>query len=309
VRDEVKKSGPTVDGGDLGPKLMLVLLCVVWGVTWPLMKIALHEIPPFSMRAVTTPLGAATLYLACLFKGVPLRLPTAKTWLHVAVAAVLNIVGFTVLSSFAQLTAATSRVAVLAYTMPIWAVLLAWPLLGERPTGAKAAALGLCAAGLAILIYPLTTNGIPIGIVLALLTGLSWAAGTVYLKWVRIEADPMAAAFWQLVIAFGVIVLCMLVVEGHLELGNAHAPALWATVFTGIFGNGLAYGLWFSIIRRLSATTASLGVLGSPAVGVIASVLIIGDRPTATDIVGFVLIFAASACVLLTRSAPAQPTV
>jgi drug/metabolite transporter (DMT)-like permease len=308
VKPDVKKPGRAYDFGDIGPKLMLVLLCVVWGVTWPLMKIALHEIPPFSMRAVTTPLGAVTLYLACLVTGVRLRLPTAKAWLHTAVAAVLNIVGFSVLTSFAQLSAATSRVAVLSYTMPIWAVLLAWPLLGERPTGTKVAALGLCAAGLAVLIYPLTHNGIPIGIVLALATGMSWAAGTVYLKWARIDADPMAAACWQLVIAFVVIALCVVAVEGRLELGEAHAPALWATAFTGIFGNGLAYGLWFSIIGRLSATTASLGVLGSPVVGVIASILIIGDRPTATDIVGFVLIFAASACVLLTRSVPAEPT-
>jgi threonine/homoserine efflux transporter RhtA len=79
-------------------------------------------------------------------------------------------------------------------------------------------------------------------------------------------------------------------------------------VATGVLGTGTAYGLWFSIIRRLPATTASLGVLGSPVIGVISSVLILGERPTATDIVGFALILAASACVLLTRSASALAT-
>jgi drug/metabolite transporter (DMT)-like permease len=75
-------------------------------------------------------------------------------------------------------------------------------------------------------------------------------------------------------------------------------------LFTGIAGNGIAYGLWFSIIGRLTATTASLGVLGSPVVGVIASVLILGEHPTAADMIGFALIFAASACVLLTPGSP-----
>ena len=74
---------------------------------------------------------------------------------------------------------------------------------------------------------------------------------------------------------------------------------------SGVLGTGTAYGLWFSIIRRLPAMTASLGVLGSPVIGVISSVLILGERPTPTDIIGFALILAASACVLLSRSPPA----
>jgi drug/metabolite transporter (DMT)-like permease len=49
--------------------------------------------------------------------------------------------------------------------------------------------------------------------------------------------------------------------------------------------------------------TVSLGVLGSPVIGVASSILVLGERPTAADIVGFALILAASACVLL--SAPA----
>ena len=56
--------------------------------------------------------------------------------------------------------------AILAYTMPIWAVVLAWMFLGERPTGMQVIALVLCAAGLAILIYPLAATGVPLGIVL-----------------------------------------------------------------------------------------------------------------------------------------------
>ncbi len=76
------------------------------------------------------------------------------------VASLLNIVAFTVFGSFAQLTAATSRVTILAYTMPIWAVLLAWLFLGERPNRVQGIALGLCAAGLAVLIYPLAATKI-----------------------------------------------------------------------------------------------------------------------------------------------------
>jgi hypothetical protein len=110
------------DHADIGARVMLVVLCFIWGITWPLMKIALIEIPPFSMRTVTSALGAFVLYLVCRFTGRSLRVPNAKAWAHIIIASLLNVVAFVVLGSFAQLTAATSRVTILAYTMPIWAV-------------------------------------------------------------------------------------------------------------------------------------------------------------------------------------------
>jgi drug/metabolite transporter (DMT)-like permease len=74
---------------------------------------------------------------------------------------------------------------------------------------------------------------------------------------------------------------------------------LAAAIFTGIAGTGIAYAMWFEVVRRLPAGTAALGSLGTPAVGVLMTVIIIGDRPTVTDAIGFVLIFLASAAVVL----------
>ena len=295
--------------GDVGARLMLAALCIVWGSTWPIMRIALNEVPPFTMRTISVFVGGLMLLAICAIKRRSLRLRGAKNWLHVAIASMLNVASFSVFSTFAQLSAATSRVAILSYTMPIWAVILAWIFLRERPTGMQPIAIGLCAAGLAVLIYPLTATGIPIGIFLALATGVSWAAGTVYLKWAHLNIDAMAVATWQVAISLVVIGTCMLVFEGGPDLHTAHTDGVVATVMAGVLGTGTAYGLWFSIIRRLPAMTASLGVLGSPVIGVISSVLILGERPTPTDIVGFALILAACACALLGRSGPALPPV
>jgi drug/metabolite transporter (DMT)-like permease len=282
---------------------MLIALCVVWGITWPIMRIALREVPPFTMRTTSALIGGFVLFAVCFVMRRNLRIPGAKGWAHVFVASILNVASFSIFSTFAQLSAATSRVAVLSYTMPIWAVVLSWVFLRERPAGMQPIAIGLCAAGLAILIYPLTAAGIPLGIVLALGTGISWAGGTVYLKWARLDADPMAIAVWQVVISFFVIGACMVIFEGGPDFHAAHADGVIATILSGILGTGIAYGLWFSIIRKLPAMTASLGVLGSPVIGVISSVIVLGEHPTITDIAGFALILAASACVLFTRPA------
>jgi drug/metabolite transporter (DMT)-like permease len=300
VRNPDLKSGSSARA-DIGARVMLVALGLIWGITWPVMKIALNEIPPLTMRGIATVLGAITYYLLCIVMRRSLRVPSPKAWAHVLVASLLNVVAFSLFSAFAQLTATTSRVAILAYTMPIWSVLLAWAFLGERPSRVQATAVLLCAAGLAILIYPLTANGVPLGIVFALAVGACWGAGTVYLKWAQIEADQMGVGSWQLTIAAILLVAAMLLFDGRPHFGATHVDSVLATLWTGIASSGIAYALWFTIIRRLPAVTASLGVLTSPVIGVIGSFFILGEVPTTADMIGFALIFVASACVLLTR--------
>jgi len=292
---------------DLTAKLMLVGLIIAWGLTWPAMRFALFEMPPFSMRFVSMGLGAATLFVILRLQRRALRVEGGIAWAHVAVAGLFNIVGFSVLAAFAQLTAGTSRVVILAYTMPIWASLLARPILGERLNSARAAALALCVAGMAVLIYPLAGAGLPGGILLAIGAAMSWAAGTVYLKWARIDGDPITVAAWQLVVGFLIVTLGLPFFEGWPHLWPLHWPALVSGIFVGIVGSGIAYLLWFDIITRLPAMTASLGVLSVPMIGVIASVLLFGERPTLPDLIGFALIFAASACVLLASSERVLP--
>jgi drug/metabolite transporter (DMT)-like permease len=301
VRNPDRAPQTTPTSADVGARLILSALCFIWGITWPVMKIALNEIQPLTMRAMAAALGAATFYLLCLVMRRSLRIPSAKAWVHVVIASLLNIVAFSLFSAFAQLAAATSRVTVLAYTMPIWSVLFAWLFLADRPNRMQTIALGLCAVGLAILIYPLTENGVPLGIVYAIAVGVCWAGGTVYLKWARIDADPMGMGSWQMTIAFVILAACMFAFEGRPRFGGAHLNGYLATAWTGIAGNGVAYALWFTVVRRLPAVAASLGVLAVPVIGIAGSFLILGEVPTASDVVGFALIFAASACALLTR--------
>ena len=228
--------------------------------------------------------------------------------MHLVVAGCLNIACFTLFSAFAQLATATSRVAVLAYTMPIWAALFAYPVLGERLNLTRGMSLLLCAIGLTVLIYPLLGSSDVIGLVFALATAVSWAAGTVYLKWAQVDADPMAISAWQLVVALVVTFAGSLTFEGSLHLWPVPARALGALVFSGLVGSAFAYLLWFEIVRRLPATAASLGVLSVPVVGIVASVLIPGERPTIADIVGSILILIAAAGVLLAPNACASET-
>src|SRR5438034_74725 len=88
-----------------------------------------------------------------------------------------------------------------------------------RPWSARcAAAVALCLVGIAVLISPLAASGVPSGLLFALAAGVSWAAGTIYLKWAQIVADPIATAAWQLVAASVVTAATAPVFEGSFQL-------------------------------------------------------------------------------------------
>jgi len=271
------------------------------------MRMALEEIPPFGMRVGTLALGVAVLTAFAKYQGRRLTITDRRTWLHIGVASTFNIVAFSIFTPFAQLAAETSRVAIMVYTMPIWAAMLALPVLGERMTLTRSIGLTLCVAGMAVLIAPLLGHGSLVGVLLALGASIGWAAGTVYLKWARLEGgDPMAMTIWQLVFGLVVIALCLPSFEGipRLDIG---ARSLFGLIYSGIVASGLCYFLWFTIVREVPAVTAALGVLASPVVGVITAMIVLGERPTLYDGIGFALMLSASAIVVLRPDGAAQP--
>jgi drug/metabolite transporter (DMT)-like permease len=286
------------DNAEAVAKLLVLVMGLAWGFNWVAARIILSALQPWALRTVGIGIGALTLFAAASIGRVPLGI-ARKDRLKVAVAGFFNVAVFGVGSAYAQVYGTTSRAIVIAYSMPIWASLLARFVLKEKLTTVKLVALGLCAVGLAILIGPLARTGFPLGALLALGCAWSWAAGTIYLKCAKITAPTLAAAAWQLLLGSLMLAAGMLWFEGlpHLWPLPAHIVA-WIG-YNGFIGMGLAYFCWFVVVDRLPASTASLGSLLVPVVGVIGSALVLGERPGLYDITGFALIFSAAACVLL----------
>lgn len=281
-------------------KLWLVVLTFAWGLTWPIMRIALDEIGPWAMRALGFIVGTVALFGLLKLQGRSLfSIPRGRPWLHVAVAGFFNVVTFAMFSSFAQLAGTTSRVVIINYSMPIWGSLMAWIVLGEKLNAASRIGLLLCGAGLAVLVAPIVNAHSAPGLLLALGCAWSWGAGTLYIKWAKIPADLIIVTAWQIAMGAVVLSLCYLIFEGRPVFAPVSAKATLALIYSGVIGSSFAFFLWFKIIERLPMATASLGLLGTPMVGVVASVLLLGEHPTVTDIVGFGLILAAAVCVLL----------
>ena len=279
-------------------KLLVVLLAFAWGLNWIAAAVALREMTPWSLRVAGSGIGAAMLFSAAIITGHKLRVPRGE-YVHVMVAGFLNVAGFQILSGYAQLSGATTRAIIITYSMPIWTTVLSWLFLGERLNAVRWLAFALCVVGVTILVWPLFATGFPPFVFYSLGCALSWAFATVYIKWAKVTIEPLANAAWQLLFGLFFITAGSFIIEGYPHLWPIQNQTILAVLFVGLFGVGLAHFLWWSIVGRLPAITASLGSLLVPVIGVSASVLVLGEQLTVSDIVGFAMIFAAAACVLL----------
>ncbi len=279
-------------------KLLVVLMGLGWGINWIATRIILTALPPWTMRTIGIGLGDLTLFAAAAIAGISLAVPRGER-VKILIAGFFNVAVFGVGSAYAQVYGTTSRAVVIAYSMPIWSALLAHFVLKEKLNAVKLGALALCAAGLVILIWPLARTGFPLGALIALVCAWSWAAGTVYLKWAKIRTATLTSAAWQLLFGWLMLAGGMLIFEGVPQLWPLPGNVVAWIGYNGFIGMGLAYFLWFVVADRLPTTTASLGSLLVPVVGVIGSAIVIGERPGLFDIIGFACIFASAASVLL----------
>jgi len=282
-------------------RLLVLVIGFAWGFNWVAARAILEVLGPWQLRAVGIGLGAITLFVAAAFIRVPLAVPRGER-VKILIASFFNVMVFNVCSAYAQVFGTTSRAIVIAYSMPIWAALLAHLVLKEKLNPVKLIALVLCAAGLAVLIWPLTRTGFPLGALFALGCAWTWAAGTIYQKRAKIAAPTLTVTAWQLLFGWLMLAAGMLSFESVPQLWTLPGNKLAWIGYNGVLGMGLTYFLWFVVIVRLPAMTAALGSLLVPVIGVLGSAWVLGERPSLTDAVGFALIFAAAASVLLQPS-------
>jgi len=278
----------------------LILIALSWGFNWPAVKLALNEMPIWSMRAVG--LTAGSLLLMGLAKASGRALQVAgRQWPALVLAGLLNVTAFNVLTAVAQTLMPTSRAVILAYTMPLWTALLARIFLGEVLSWRQRRALILGAAGLAAVLMPLRSKlgepTVEAAIAAILGAAIAWAAGTIVMKRAAFASDPVVITAWQLAIGATSVWVGAWAFEARELASLSFWPQTWAgwggLVYNSVIGIALSYFVWFGMVARLPAATAAIGVLLVPVVGVTAAMAIIGERPSLADGLGFLLITAA----------------
>ena len=257
---------------------LLGITALVWGFNWTVSKFLLTELPPFALRGWAGMVGAGLLFAIAALRGERIMPPPGQ-WRRLAVSGFLNFTCWMGLASLALLWLPAGEAAIIAYTLPIWTALFAWPMLGERPTAPRLAGLVLGLSGVAVLVagepIALAWDRMP-GVAAMLAGAIAFALGTVLAKRAPSNLPPMAGVAWQVLIGAIPLLLLGLITE-HADFG-ALTPLGWgAFCYMGLIAMSLAYVCWFGALRRLPASTASIGALLVPVIAVFAAAAVLGE--------------------------------
>ncbi|MEA2940733.1 MAG: hypothetical protein QOD09_1262 [Bradyrhizobium sp.] len=281
--------------------MFLAITSLGWGFNWPVTKYLLGELPPLTLRGGSGVIGAGLLAVLAVMWGQSLKVPRDQ-WVRLILAAALNVGAWMVLMGLALLWLPASEAALIAYTMPVWASMIAWPVLGERPTLLRGIALVMAFAGLAAI---MGGNGISAsaaklpGILMALTGSIGFALGTVLAKKLPLQLPPITAAAWQIGVGcFPVAVVGLFVETSH---WNAVTKLGWLLViYSTVVQFCIAYVAWFAALARLPASVAAIGTMAVPVIGVVASAIALHEPLGPGQIAA--LVFTLAGVVLATRS-------
>lgn len=242
------------------------------------MKIVLSEVRPWTFRTVCLLAGGSGLLALARMAGSGLKIPLEDIK-PLLITALFNITGWHILSAHGIARMQAGRAAILAYTMPMWAILISRLILREHITPMRLWALTFGFAGLFLLLWPdiQSVEAAPAGALFILGAAFCWAAGTVMVKFFRWHMPATTVMGWQLLLGGIPVVFGALLLEPVAAIYGVSWNVLLALIFLVFFPIIFCHWAFFMVVQIFPASVAALSTLGIPAIGVFSSALLLGE--------------------------------
>lgn len=281
--------------------LLVAVLTLVWGTNWVLFPMAVEEVSVWTFRSICV-LGAGTLLLlTARLRGMSLHVPRQERR-PLAIAGLTYLVIWNVASAYAATLIPSGQAAMLGFTMPVWASILAWIFLRERPTPRIFASLLLASLGVALLAFAARKSfaSAPLGFVVGLSGGLGWAIGTTILKRGHVTVHPLVSTAWQMIVA-GVPLALLSLLLGSRELFMPSWTSIVVIGYITIFSMALGNVAWFRILDVLPTTVSGLAIVMVPIVAMFTGAVVRNEPLGGIQIAAILCCGMAMALVLLKR--------
>lgn len=281
---------------------VLAGLTLVWGCNWTAMKIAIADVTPFTFRTLCLGLGSGVLFAFLRASRQPLAIPRDQ-WKRLALLAFFNITCWNLLVVYGLSMMPSGRAAILAYTMPAWAIPLSILLLGERLTARKLLGLALGMSGMALLVWDEfhRIQGAPLGALLVLGAAFTWAIGTILQKKYPVRAPLAGYTAWLMLVGGVPIYLGALFFEDVGKLADIGLTSALAVTYNVLLAFAWAHWAWIKIATSVSVTVFSLSMLVIPVVGVFSGMLFLGEQPGWSEFAALVFVLGSLATVIVPK--------
>ncbi len=273
--------------------LAVVLMCIIWGLTWVAIKIGLEDLPPLLSAGVRFVMASAILWPVILWR----RLPLPKNWpeLRTILVPGFFIYGINYACVYwGEQYIGAGLAAILFASLPFLVALFAHYMLpGEKMTVVKLIGLTSGFLGIVLVFY----GGLSFGPqsywgMLALMgSSLSAAYANILVKRDLHDTDPMLATALQM--GLGAVMLLGLgtLTESWQDF-HLTPRAIGTLLYLSIFGSAVAFSLYFWALKKTEATKMSLIAFVTPLVALVGGHLILNELITGRLAAGSLLVLA-----------------
>jgi drug/metabolite transporter (DMT)-like permease len=281
--------------------LLLLLLGTLWGSSYLFIKVTVAEVPALTLVSVRLAVASIVLQLVLRARGHAMP-RSGQMW---RVYALLGLFGAAIpysLISWGEQYISSGLASLLQATTPIFTVLLATFVTDEEGiTPTKIAGVAIGFAGVGLLVLPDLRQGMRANLLgqLAIIgSSLCYAWTALYARSRLRGQRPLVSATGQLTMGAAFALPASLLVDRPFDLSPSHrALASWLGLI--VFGTILAYGIYFTLIERTSATFATMVTYIIPVNGLILGALVLGE-PLSAGVLGSLALILLGA--LLVRS-------
>jgi drug/metabolite transporter (DMT)-like permease len=288
--------------------LALVTIYLVWGGTFSGTKIALESIPPLMLTSSRFIVAAVLLLAVARLAGRRVRLVAAE-WRATAWAGLVLVGVGSSLLGLGQVHVDSGLASLIVASVPLWTLVLG-AAMGHRPTRGAVSGVILGLAGLVLLVgTSLTGPSSVVGIGLLVGSTLAWAGGSLLCQRMRLPTDTLVSAGWQM-LAGGVAVAGVAVAAGEVSVTVATGlttRAMLAWVVLAVVGTTIGYSTYGWLLQNASLPLATTYAYVNPVVAVAIGVALLGERLTAAQVPGALLVVGAVALVIAAERRVAQP--
>jgi len=267
--------------------IALGFLWLAWGYNFLVIKITLPYVGPFQFALLRTWLSFVALALLLAYLG-RLRWPRENSGL-LALLGLLQTGGFTGFTYLALVSGGTGETALLAFTNPLWATLVAWYVLAERPRSSQLIAVGIAVVGILLIVQWWTGVSSLQSNLFALGAGISLGASSIIIKKLqqRGETDLIHITAWQMLLGSLPLLLgAIFIAERPLVANHIFIFGLAYNVVTTAIG----WPLWAYVLKKMPAGVANMNILVIPIIGLFTGWWHLDEQWNDADAVGIILV-------------------
>ncbi|QYK68515.1 MULTISPECIES: DMT family transporter [Paenibacillus] len=268
--------------------MMIALLVVLWGISWPIYKVALEFTPPLLFAGLRTLLGG--LLLGVILVPRWNRIRWKENWRVYAISGIFNVVLFYGLQTVGLMYVPSGLFSVLVYLQPVLVGIFAWMWLGEAMSRLKVIGLVIGFLGVAAVSVGGFSGHVAVaGVIIAIITAVSWALGTVYVKKVNQRVDSLWLVAFQCTLGGIVLTGAGTVTESWSDI-VWNVPYVSGLIFGTVLGISLSWLLYFTLVNSGDASKVASYTFLVPVISVFVSSLVLGEAITAFLLIGLILI-------------------